>query len=617
MNKRWRNIGLGALLVLAIVVIAPAFFGGGSANQPQVNTIRYSEFVEAVKDDQISRVLIAPDQGTAQVVENDGRRAQVNLAPDRELLGLLTQHNVDIAVQPSRQTPGWQQAAGSLIFPLLLLGGLFFLFRRAQGGGGGGNPAMQFGKSKARVQMEPSTQITFSDVAGIEGAKLELTEVVDFLKNPDRFTAVGAKIPKGVLLVGPPGTGKTLLAKAVAGEAGTPFFSISGSEFVEMFVGVGASRVRDLFEQAKKNAPCIVFIDEIDAVGRQRGAGLGGGNDEREQTLNQLLTEMDGFEGNTGIIIVAATNRPDVLDAALMRPGRFDRQVTVDRPDYSGRLQILEVHARGKTLAKDVDLDKVARRTPGYTGADLANLLNEAAILAARRELTEVSNDEISDAIERVMAGPEKKDRVMSERRARLVAYHEAGHALVGALMPDYDPVQKISIIPRGNAGGLTFFTPSEERMESGLYSRAYLQNQMAVALGGRVAEEIVYGEDEVTTGASNDLQQVASTARQMITRFGMSDVLGPVALGRAQGGMFLGRDIAAERDFSEETAATIDQEVSELVDVAYKRATKVLVDNRAVLDELAGMLIEQETVDAEELQELLIKRDVRVAEYV
>ncbi len=615
MNKRWRNIGLTALLVLAIVVIAPAFLGGGTTQQ-EARTMRYSDFVEAVEDNQISRVLISPDRGTAQVVENDGRRAQVNLAPDKELLGLLTQHDVDIAVQPTRQAPAWQQAAGSLIFPLLLLGGLFFLFRRAQGGGGG-NPAMQFGKSKARVQMEPSTQVTFSDVAGIEGAKLELTEVVDFLKNPDRFTAVGAKIPKGVLLVGPPGTGKTLLAKAVAGEAGVPFFSISGSEFVEMFVGVGASRVRDLFEQAKKNAPCIVFIDEIDAVGRQRGAGLGGGNDEREQTLNQLLTEMDGFEGNTGIIIVAATNRPDVLDAALMRPGRFDRQVTVDRPDYAGRLQILNVHARGKTLSKDVDLDKVARRTPGYTGADLANLLNEAAILAARRELTEVSNDEISDAIERVMAGPEKKDRVMSERRKRLVAYHEAGHALVGALMPDYDPVQKISIIPRGNAGGLTFFTPSEERMESGLYSRAYLQNQMAVALGGRVAEEIVYGEDEVTTGASNDLQQVASTARQMITRFGMSDTLGPVALGRAQGGMFLGRDIAAERDFSENTAATIDQEVSELVDVAYKRATKVLVDNRAVLDELADMLVEQETVDAEELQELLITRDVRVAEYI
>jgi cell division protease FtsH len=549
------------------------------------------------------------------VVQNDGQRAVVNLAPDKDLLKLLTDHNVDIAVQPSSEPAPWQQAVGSLLFPLLLLGGLFFLLRRAQSGGG--NPAMNFGKSKARVQMEPQTQVTFGDVAGIEGAKLELTEVVDFLKNPDRFTAVGAKIPKGVLLVGPPGTGKTLLAKAVAGEAGVPFFSISGSEFVEMFVGVGASRVRDLFEQAKKNAPCIVFIDEIDAVGRQRGAGLGGGNDEREQTLNQLLTEMDGFEGNTGIIIVAATNRPDVLDAALMRPGRFDRQVVVDRPDYAGRLQILGVHARGKTLAKDVDLDKVARRTPGFTGADLANLLNEAAILAARRELSEISMDEVNDAIERVMAGPEKKDRVMSEKRKRLVAYHEAGHAMVGALMPDYDPVQKISIIPRGQAGGLTFFTPSEERMESGLYSRAYLQNQMAVALGGRVAEEIVYGDDEVTTGASNDLQQVARVARQMITRFGMSDRLGPVALGRSQGGMFLGRDIAAERDFSEDTAAAIDEEVSLLVDEAYRRAKDVLTTNRPVLDELADMLVERETVDAEELQELLISRDVKVASYL
>tara|TARA_B100002051_G_scaffold276736_1_gene327356 strand:- start:4553 stop:6400 length:1848 start_codon:yes stop_codon:yes gene_type:complete len=615
LNKRWRNIGLYVLLVVVVIVVGTAFLDRPDP-ATAARTMRYSDFVEAVQENQVSRVVLSPDRGTAQVVENDGRRAEVNLAPDKELLGMLTKHDVDIAVQPTRQPSAWQQAAGSLIFPLLLLGGLFFLFRRAQGGGGG-NPAMNFGKSKARVQMEPSTQVTFTDVAGIEGAKLELTEVVDFLKNPDRFTAVGAKIPKGCLLVGPPGTGKTLLAKAVAGEAGVPFFSISGSEFVEMFVGVGASRVRDLFEQAKKNAPCIIFIDEIDAVGRQRGAGLGGGNDEREQTLNQLLTEMDGFEGNTGIIIIAATNRPDVLDAALLRPGRFDRQVTVDRPDYAGRLQILGVHARGKTLAKDVDLDKVARRTPGYTGADLANLLNEAAILAARRELTEVSNDEISDAIERIMVGPEKKDAVISERKKRLVAYHEAGHALVGALMPDYDPVQKISIIPRGNAGGLTFFTPSEERMESGLYSRAYLQNQMAVALGGRVAEEIVYGEDEVTTGASNDLQQVAQVARQMITRFGMSDKLGPVALGRSQGGMFLGRDIAAERDFSEETASTIDEEVSDLVDVAYKRATQVLVDNRAVLDELADLLVDQETVDAEELQELLISRDVRVAEYV
>ena len=614
MDKRWRNLGLYLLLV--VVVLWGGSFLIRAPGTTERETLRYSEFVEAVQDNQVSRVTISTDQSTAKVVERDGRNADVNLAPDKDLLKLLTDHNVDIAVEPTRQDSAFGQVARSLFFPLLLLGGLFFLFRRAQGGGGG-NPAMSFGKSKARVQMEPSTQVTFSDVAGIEGAKLELTEVVDFLKSPDRFTAVGAKIPKGVLLVGPPGTGKTLLAKAVAGEAAVPFFSISGSEFVEMFVGVGASRVRDLFEQAKKNAPCIVFIDEIDAVGRQRGAGLGGGNDEREQTLNQLLTEMDGFEGNTGIIIVAATNRPDVLDAALLRPGRFDRQVVVERPDYNGRFQILKVHARDKTLAKDVDLDKVARRTPGFTGADLANLLNEAAILAARLELTEVGNDEISDAIERVMAGPEKKDRVISERRKRLVAYHESGHALVGALMPDYDTVQKISIIPRGQAGGLTFFTPSEERMESGLYSRAYLQNQMAVALGGRVAEEIVYGEDEVTTGASNDLQQVAQVARQMVTRFGMSEKLGPVALGRSQGGMFLGRDIAAERDFSEDTAAIIDAEVSDLVDVAYKRATKVLVDNRSILDELSEMLVEKETIDAEDLQELLIQRDVRVAEYV
>ena len=616
MNKRWRNIGLYVLMVIVVIVVGSAFLDKPDTTANSSRKLRYSDFIQAVQENQVSRVLISPDKGTAQIVENDGSRASVNLAPDNDLLELLSNNNVDIAVQPTTQANPIQQAATSLIFPVLLLGGLFFLFRRAQSGGGG-NPAMNFGKSKARLQMEPSTQVTFGDVAGIEGAKLELAEVVDFLKNPDRFTAVGAKIPKGVLLVGPPGTGKTLLAKAVAGEAAVPFFSISGSEFVEMFVGVGASRVRDLFEQAKKNAPCIVFIDEIDAVGRQRGAGLGGGNDEREQTLNQLLTEMDGFEGNTGIIIVAATNRPDVLDSALMRPGRFDRQVVVDRPDYSGRLQILKVHARGKTLAKDVDLDQVARRSPGFTGADLANLLNEAAILAARRDLTEISNDEIGDAIERIMAGPEKKDGVMSEKRKLLVAYHEAGHAVVGALMPDYDPVQKISIIPRGQAGGLTFFTPNEERMESGLYSRSYLQNQMAVALGGRVAEEIIFGEDEVTTGASNDLKQVAQVARQMITRFGMSDKLGPIALGRAQGGMFLGRDIASERDFSEETAATIDSEVSQLVDIAYKRATKVLKENRSILDKLAEILVEKETVNAEELQELLIQNEVKVAEYV
>ncbi|MEA5620266.1 ATP-dependent zinc metalloprotease FtsH3 [Cronbergia sp. UHCC 0137] len=612
MNKRWRNTGLYALLFIVVIALGTAFFD----KQPQTReTWRYSEFIQEVEKGGVERVSLSADRSTALVTPKyDPNKKIVTLVNDPDLINTLTAKGVDIAVLPQTDEGFWFKALSSLFFPVLLLVGLFFLLRRAQSGPG--SQAMNFGKSKARVQMEPQTQVTFGDVAGIDQAKLELNEVVDFLKNADRFTAVGAKIPKGVLLVGPPGTGKTLLARAVAGEAGVPFFSISGSEFVEMFVGVGASRVRDLFEQAKTNAPCIVFIDEIDAVGRQRGAGLGGGNDEREQTLNQLLTEMDGFEGNTGIIIIAATNRPDVLDAALLRPGRFDRQVVVDRPDYAGRSEILKVHARGKTLSKDVDLDKIARRTPGFTGADLSNLLNEAAILAARRNLTEISMDEINDAIDRVLAGPEKKDRVMSEKRKTLVAYHEAGHALVGALMPDYDPVQKISIIPRGRAGGLTWFTPSEDRMDTGLYSRAYLENQMAVALGGRLAEEIIFGEEEVTTGASNDLQQVARVARQMITRFGMSDRLGPVALGRQQGNMFLGRDIMSERDFSEETAAAIDEEVRKLVDAAYIRAKEVLVNNRQVLDQIAQMLVEKETVDADELQEILGNNDVKTAAF-
>ena len=616
MNKRWRNAGLYALLAIVVIALATALFD----KQPQAkDTWRYSQFIEEVENNRIEKVTLSADRSKAVFVDpqakDPSKKIAVNLPPDRELIGFLTENNVDIIVERQTDDGVWLRALSSLFVPILLVIGLFFLLRRAQNGPG--SQAMNFGKSKARVQMEPQTQVTFGDVAGIEQAKLELSEVVDFLKNADRFTAVGAKIPKGVLLVGPPGTGKTLLAKAVAGEAGVPFFSISGSEFVEMFVGVGASRVRDLFEQAKANAPCIVFIDEIDAVGRQRGAGLGGGNDEREQTLNQLLTEMDGFEGNTGIIIIAATNRPDVLDAALLRPGRFDRQVVVDRPDYAGRLEILKVHARGKTLAKDVDLDRIARRTPGFTGADLSNLLNEAAILAARRNLTEISMDEINDAIDRVLAGPEKKDRVMSEKRKQLVAYHEAGHALVGALMPDYDPVQKISIIPRGRTGGSTWFTPSEERIDSGLFSRSYLQNQMAVALGGRIAEEMIFGEEEVTTGASDDLQRVARVARQMVMRFGMSDRLGPVALGRQQGNMFLGRDIAAERDFSEETAAAIDDEVRNLVEQAYRRAKSVLMNNRHVLDRLAEALIDKETVDAEELQQMLENNDVQMAALV
>ncbi len=609
MNKQWRNAGLYVLLAIVVLALATAFFD----RQPTIKqTWAYSQLIQEVENQRVSKISISPDRAQAQAITQDGTRVLVNLPNDPQLLDILASNNVDISVLPQSNDGFWFRALSSLLVPIGLLVLLFFLLRRAQAGPG--NQALNFGKSRARVQMEPQTQVTFNDVAGIDQAKLELGEVVEFLKYADRFTEVGAKIPKGVLLVGPPGTGKTLLARAVAGEAGVPFFSISGSEFVEMFVGVGASRVRDLFEQAKANAPCIVFIDEIDAVGRQRGAGLGGGNDEREQTLNQLLTEMDGFEGNTGIIIIAATNRPDVLDAALLRPGRFDRQVVVDRPDYKGRLDILKVHARGKTLAKDVDLDKIARRTPGFTGADLSNLLNEAAILAARRNLTEISMDEINDAIDRVLAGPEKKDRVMSERRKKIVAYHEAGHALVGALMPDYDPVQKVSIIPRGRAGGLTWFTPNEDQMDSGLYSRAYLQNQMAVALGGRIAEELVFGEEEVTTGASNDLQQVARVARQMVTRFGMSDRLGPVALGRQSGNVFLGRDIMAERDFSEETAATIDDEVRNLVEQAYRRAKEVLVNNRHVLDQIAQVLIEKETIDAEELQSILDRNEVKMA---
>ena len=610
-NKRWRNAGLYVLLAVVAIALATTFL---EKPAPAQKTLKYSQFIQEVRQGEIENVGLSADRSRALVQAKDGTKALVNLPPnDNQLVSILTENvKGNIYVLPQNDESVWFKVLSSLFFPVLLLVGLFFLLRRAQSGPG--NQAMNFGKSKARVQMEPQTQITFGDVAGIDQAKLELNEVVDFLKNADRFTALGAKIPKGVLLVGPPGTGKTLLARAVAGEAGVPFFSISGSEFVEMFVGVGASRVRDLFEQAKAQAPCIVFIDEIDAVGRQRGAGLGGGNDEREQTLNQLLTEMDGFEGNTGIIIIAATNRPDVLDSALLRPGRFDRQVVVDRPDYAGRLEILNVHARGKTLAKDVDLERISRRTPGFTGADLANLLNESAILAARRSLTEISMDEVNDAIDRVLAGPEKKDRVMTEKRKTLVAYHEAGHALVGALMPDYDPVQKISIIPRGQAGGLTWFTPSEDRMESGLYSRSYLQNQMAVALGGRIAEEIIFGEEEVTTGASSDLQQVARVARQMVMRYGMSEKLGPVALGRQQGNMFLGRDIASERDFSEETAAIIDDEVSQLVAEAYRRAKDVLIVNKHVLDKLAVMLVDKETVDAEELQDLLANNEVKMA---
>jgi cell division protease FtsH len=483
--------------------------------------------------------------------------------------------------------------------------------------GGMGGP-MDLQKSGARVAMVPETGISFKDVAGVDGAKLELMEVVEFLKESERFTELGAKIPRGVILEGPPGTGKTLLARAVAGEAGVPFFSISGSEFVEMFVGVGASRVRDLFSNAKKNAPCIIFIDEIDAVGRQRGAGIAGGNDEREQTLNQMLTEMDGFEGNSGVIVIAATNRADVLDNALLRPGRFDRRIMVDLPDFGGRASILGVHSRGKPLAKDVDLDQIARRTPGFSGASLQNLLNEAAIFTARRKKTEIGQEEIEDALDRITIGAEKKNAVISDQRKELVAFHEAGHAVVGALTPDYDHVAKITILPRGGAGGLTFFAPNEDRVDSGLYSRQFLEGQLAVALGGRLAEEIVFGDEQVTTGASNDLQRVTQVARQMVTRMGMSKEIGQLVVESGGGGNpFLGRQMAAPPpSVSSETKSKVDAEVNRLVAVAYTRAKKCLIDNRELLDKLAKMLVERETVSADDFQRLISETKTTMMPY-
>ncbi|CAL1383734.1 unnamed protein product [Linum trigynum] len=581
-----------------------------ASDLPEGTQWRYSEFLNAVKKGKVERVRFSKDGSTLQLTAVDGRRAAVTVPADPDLIDILAMNGVDISVSEGDSGNGLFSFIGNLLFPFIAFAGLFFLFRRSQGGPGGpgglGGP-MDFGRSKSKFQEVPETGVTFADVAGADQAKLELQEVVDFLKNPDKYTALGAKIPKGCLLVGPPGTGKTLLARAVAGEAGTPFFSCAASEFVELFVGVGASRVRDLFEKAKAKAPCIVFIDEIDAVGRQRGAGMGGGNDEREQTINQLLTEMDGFSGNSGVIVLAATNRPDVLDSALLRPGRFDRQVTVDRPDVAGRVKILQVHSRGKALAKDVDFEKMARRTPGFTGADLQNLMNEAAILAARRDLKEISKDEISDALERIIAGPEKKNAVVSEEKKKLVAYHEAGHALVGALMPEYDPVAKISIIPRGQAGGLTFFAPSEERLESGLYSRSYLENQMAVALGGRVAEEVIFGTENVTTGASNDFMQVSRVARQMVERFGFSKKIGQVAIGGGGGNPFLGQQMASQKDYSMATADVVDAEVRELVETAYARAKEIMTTHIDILHKLAQLLIEKETVDGEEFMSLFI----------
>ncbi len=612
MKLSWKT---ALLWITPIILVGFLVWQGSFASSPMESSrstastrMTYGRFLEYLDDHRVTSVDLYENGRTAIVEAADpelGNRLQrwrVDLPANApELITRLRESGISFDTHPPRNNGVVWGFLSNLIFPTLLLAGLFFLFRRSSNVPGGPGQAMNFGKSKARFQMEAKTGVKFDDVAGVEEAKEELQEVVTFLKQPEKFTAVGAKIPKGALLVGPPGTGKTLLAKAIAGEAGVPFFSISGSEFVEMFVGVGASRVRDLFKKAKENAPCIVFIDEIDAVGRQRGAGIGGGNDEREQTLNQLLTEMDGFEGNSGIIVIAATNRVDVLDSALLRPGRFDRQVTVDPPDIKGRLQILEVHARNKKLAEEVSLEAIARRTPGFTGADLANLLNEAAILTARRRKAAVTMLEVDDAVDRVVAGMEGTPLVDNKNK-RLIAYHEIGHAIVGTLVKGHDPVQKVTLIPRGQAQGLTWFMPDEEQ---GLITRTQILARIAGALGGRAAEEVIFGKAEVTTGAGNDLQQVTAMARQMVTRFGMSN-LGPLFLEGPMGEVFLGRDLMMRSEYSNEIAASVDAQVHAIVDCAYHQALDIISQNRPLVDRLVDLLVDKETIDGEELRQIV-----------
>ncbi|MDJ0583538.1 MULTISPECIES: ATP-dependent zinc metalloprotease FtsH2 [unclassified Microcystis] len=612
MKLSWKTILLWTLpaLVVGFFLWQGTFATATSniGNNTATTRMTYGRFLEYLDSGRVVSVDLYEGGRTAIVqaldpeLENRVQRLRVDLpANSPDLIARLRDSKISFDAHPMRNESAWWGFLGNLLFPFLLIAALFFLFRRSNNIPGGPGQAMSFGKSKARFQMEAKTGITFDDVAGIDEAKEELQEVVTFLKQPEKFTAVGAKIPKGVLLVGPPGTGKTLLAKAIAGEAGVPFFSISGSEFVEMFVGVGASRVRDLFKKAKENAPCLIFIDEIDAVGRQRGAGIGGGNDEREQTLNQLLTEMDGFEGNTGIIIIAATNRPDVLDSALMRPGRFDRQVTVDAPDFKGRLEILDVHARNKKLANDVSIEAIARRTPGFSGADLANLLNEAAILTARRRKDAITLLEIDDAVDRVIAGMEGTPLVDSKSK-RLIAYHEVGHAIVGTLLKDHDPVQKVTLIPRGQAQGLTWFTPNEEQ---GLTTKAQLMARISGALGGRAAEEEIFGYDEVTTGAGGDLQQVSDMARQMVTRFGMSD-LGPLSLESQGGEVFLGGGLMTRSEYSEKVATRIDDQVRSIVEHCHEISRQIVRDHREVIDRVVDLLIEKETIDGGEFRQIV-----------
>jgi cell division protease FtsH len=599
-----RSGGFYFIILLVFAVILVRLLSEGDSQVYEMNSQEFREAVEerafVVDDPQRPLLVLDEDQTvTGWVERGEGRVEEFEYAypSEYDIAAVFNEANIPFKTDP-QNTGFWLTLLGTLGPILLILILFLFLLSMMQGGG---NRVMSFGKSKARQFTKDMPKVTFDDVAGANEAVQELQEIKEFLENPRKFQKLGARIPKGALLVGPPGTGKTLLARAVAGEAGVPFFSISGSDFVEMFVGVGASRVRDLFEQAKQNSPCIIFMDEIDAVGRQRGAGLGGGHDEREQTLNQLLVEMDGFDAKSGIIMLAATNRPDILDPALLRPGRFDRQIVVDRPDLPGREKILKVHTRGKPLGPDVDIGTLARGTPGFTGADLANLVNEAALLAARHNKEQIDMAEMEEAIDRVIAGPERKSRLISEKEKEITAYHEAGHAIVGALTPGANPVHKVTIIPRGQALGVTMSLPEEDQY---MMSRSQLMAQLAVLLGGRVAERVVF--DEVTTGASNDLERVTQLARQMVTRFGMSEKLGPLALGQSNGQVFLGRDLHTQPDYSDEIAFQIDKEIRRIVDEAYDMAEETLVRNRRLLDKLASDLIEYETVDSKHLKRLV-----------
>ncbi len=607
MNDMAKNLILWVVIALVLMSVFNSF-GPRHAGPDRVN---YSQFMNDVKMGRVQKVTI--DGREIEGVLQTGERFKT-YSPEtdnRALVGDLLENGVTIEAKPPEETSFLTQIFISW-FPMLLLIGVWIFFMRQMQGGGSGRGALSFGKSRARLLGEDQVKVTFSDVAGVDEAKEEVAELVDFLRDPAKFQKLGGKIPRGVLMVGPPGTGKTLLARAIAGEAKVPFFTISGSDFVEMFVGVGASRVRDMFEQAKKHAPCIIFIDEIDAVGRHRGAGLGGGHDEREQTLNQLLVEMDGFEGNEGVIVIAATNRPDVLDPALLRPGRFDRQVVVPLPDIRGREQILKVHMRKVPMDKDVDASIIARGTPGFSGADLANLVNEAALFAARANQRTVDMEKFEKAKDKIMMGAERKSMVMSEAEKKLTAFHEAGHAIVGLSVPSHDPVYKVSIIPRGRALGVTMFLPEEDRYS---YSKERLESQISSLFGGRIAEEQVFGRDSVTTGASNDIQRATEIARNMVTKWGLSEKLGPLVYSEEEGEVFLGHSVTQHKQVSDETAHLIDEEVRNIIDRNYKRAEKILKESTDKLHLMAEALIKYETIDNEQIKDIMAGKEPRPPE--